>query len=86
MVFQELDKWMLDIEEKKNPTPRERRQHMKLERVRNETYAQYQKQPIKDGWCKAPMACRERAMPFMMRKELIIGEEFKKTFGGVSNG
>ena len=80
MVFQELDKWMLDIEDKTSPTAKECRLHLKLNRVRNETYARYQKQPIKDGWCKAPMECIERAMPLYFRKTFHIGEESKKAF------
>lgn len=89
MIFQELDKWMLDIEDKENPTARERRLHLKLNRVRDETHSRYLKhfdESLYSNQRPAPIHCRERAMPFMMRKALTIGEEFKRAFGGVSNG
>jgi hypothetical protein len=85
MVFQELDKWMLDIEEKANPTAKERRLHMKLGSIRNNTYLRYSKvfdKALYRNQRPAPIHCRERAMPLFMRKTFHICEEFKKAFGG----
>ncbi len=84
MVFQALDKWMLDIELKKNPTPRERRQHVKLERIRNETYSRYLNQQavwdstgMHSNQCNAPMHCKERAMTPFQRAMSSFSEALK---------
>jgi len=86
MVFQALDKWMLDIELKRNPTPRERRQHVKLERIRSEIYERYLKgfkaslNSINER--PMPMHCKERAMRPIERLGLSLWDAYKNTLGG----
>jgi hypothetical protein len=83
MIFQELDKWMLDIEDRKNPTAKERRLHMKLKRVKSETRKRYMVHFEKNRdlyKVPEPSFCMERAMPLYLRKTFHIGEEFNKTF------
>jgi hypothetical protein len=85
MVFQELDKWMLDIEEKASPTAKERRLHLKLERIKDETRKIYMIhfEKNRDRYqVPSPSFCRERAMHPFMKKTFHVGETSKKAFGG----
>lgn len=85
MVFQELDKWMLNIEDKRNPSAKERRLHLKLNRVRDETHARYLKVFNANAYSNqhhAPIHCRERAMSPYARAFKNVTEVFTKAFGG----
>lgn len=83
MVFNELDKWMLDIEDKKTLTPKERRLYMKLERVRDETWKKYRANFDKFKYkneLPCPKQCMERMMSPLGRTVKRMSDELGKAW------
>lgn len=86
MMFNDIDEWMLSIELKKMPTFKERRQHIKLERIRDESYEKYLARFNKNkGPYDVPKmkCCLDRLRTPLERTMNKMWESYKKELGMV---
>lgn len=87
MIFNDLDKWMFEIEQKTCPTAKQRRQYVKIEHIRDKTFERYIKQfqvdkqrgRLMKNECPCPKDCSDRI--FRKRKLQKECEDNRKLIG-----